>query len=62
MGDYQARFCERLRVKFPLPTRLLNVSAHNILSFKHKSILTLAKWFLLEKYDLGYNRREKLGA
>lgn len=21
MGDYQARFCERLRVKFPLPTR-----------------------------------------
>ncbi len=24
MGDYQARFCERLRVKLPLPTRLLN--------------------------------------
>ncbi len=21
MGDYQARFCERLRVKLPLPTR-----------------------------------------
>ena len=21
MGDYQARFCERLGVKFPLPTR-----------------------------------------
>lgn len=25
MGDYQARFCERLRVKLPLPTRPLNV-------------------------------------
>ena len=23
MGDYQARFCERLRVKLPLPTRRL---------------------------------------
>uniref|UniRef100_UPI0040499C79 hypothetical protein n=1 Tax=Gelidibacter sp. TaxID=2018083 RepID=UPI0040499C79 len=23
-GDFQARFCERLRVKFPLPTRLLD--------------------------------------
>ena len=22
MGDYQARFCERLGVKLPLPTRL----------------------------------------
>ena len=22
MGDYQARFCERLRGKFPRPTRL----------------------------------------
>ena len=21
MGDYQARFCERLRVRLPLPTR-----------------------------------------
>ena len=21
MGDYHVRFCERLRVKFPLPTR-----------------------------------------
>jgi hypothetical protein len=25
MGDYQARFCERLRVKLPLPTRQPNV-------------------------------------
>lgn len=24
MGDYQARFCERLRVKLPLPTRPIN--------------------------------------
>ncbi len=24
MGDYQVRFCERLGVKFPLPTRLRN--------------------------------------
>ena len=24
MGDYQARFCERLRVKLPLPTRRLS--------------------------------------
>ena len=24
MGDYQARFCERLGVKFPLPTRPRN--------------------------------------
>ena len=23
MGDYHVRFCERLRVKLPLPTRLL---------------------------------------
>ena len=26
MGDHQVRFCERLGVKFPLPTRLLPVS------------------------------------
>jgi len=25
MGDYQARFCERIRVKFPFPTRPRNV-------------------------------------
>lgn len=25
MGDFQARFCERLEVKFLLSTRLLNV-------------------------------------
>jgi hypothetical protein len=24
-GDFQARFCERLGVKFPLPTRLRDV-------------------------------------
>jgi len=24
MGDYQARFCERLSVKFPFPTRRLS--------------------------------------
>ena len=24
MGDYHVRFCERLGVKFPLPTRLKN--------------------------------------
>lgn len=28
MGDYHVRFCERLRVKFPLPTRLLTVMCH----------------------------------
>jgi hypothetical protein len=28
-GDFQARFCERLGVKFPLPTRLLNVGFNN---------------------------------
>ncbi len=28
MGDYHVRFCERLGVKFPLPTRLLNVMAY----------------------------------
>jgi len=28
MGDYQARFCERLRVKLPLPTRPINVIAN----------------------------------
>ena len=26
MGDYQVRFCERLRVKLPLPTRPQTVS------------------------------------
>jgi hypothetical protein len=26
MGDYHVRFCDRLGVKFPLPTRLLNVN------------------------------------
>lgn len=25
MGDYHVRFCERLGVKFPVPTRLLTV-------------------------------------
>jgi len=29
MGDYQARFCERLRVKLPLPTRLPIVGLHS---------------------------------
>ncbi len=28
MGDYQARFCERLRVKLPLPTRPPTVMAN----------------------------------
>jgi len=28
MGDYQAQFCERLRVKLPLPTRHSVVSIH----------------------------------
>jgi len=28
MGDYQARFCERLRVKLPLPTRRLGFYRH----------------------------------
>jgi hypothetical protein len=28
MGDYQARFCERLRVKLPLPTRPPTVTLH----------------------------------
>ena len=27
MGDYQARFCERIRVKFPFPTRQPSVTA-----------------------------------
>jgi len=27
-GDFQARFCERFRVKFPLPTRRRDV-VHN---------------------------------
>jgi len=28
MGDYHARFCERLRVKLPLPTRFQTVVLH----------------------------------
>ena len=28
MGDYHVRFCERLGVKFPLPTRPANVVPH----------------------------------
>ena len=30
MGDYHVRFCERLRVKLPLPTRLLTVVMYNM--------------------------------
>jgi len=40
MGDYQARFCERLRVKLPLPTRLPTVGSNILLtsskSMKHR--------------------------
>ncbi len=28
MGDYHVRFCERLRVKLPLPTRCQTVTKH----------------------------------
>jgi len=28
MGDYQARFCEKLGVKFPLLTRPATVTSH----------------------------------
>ena len=32
MGDYQVRFCERLRVKLPLPTRL----ATRCVQYRHR--------------------------
>ncbi len=31
MGDYHVRFCERLGVKFPLPTRHTTVRQHNFI-------------------------------
>ena len=48
MGDYQARFCERLRVKLPLPTRhkpsdclitILHAEIIRVADFKKNEIL-----------------------
>jgi hypothetical protein len=36
MGDYQVRFCERLGVKFPLPTRLKDNTTRMNDRNKHK--------------------------
>jgi len=36
MGDYHVRFCERLRVKFPLPTRHEATEVHEITSIDKK--------------------------
>jgi hypothetical protein len=38
MGDYHVRFCERLRVKLPLPTRFQTVVGH---FEKHPNMNTL---------------------
>jgi hypothetical protein len=43
-GDFQARFCERLGVKFPLPTRLATVMR------KNKMRKCLNKQFIIEKH------------
>ena len=39
-GDFHVRFCERLRVKFPLPTRLASFSSGDPDTSK-----TAASWF-----------------
>jgi hypothetical protein len=55
MGDYHVRFCERLRVQFPLPTRPSTVVFHadratkanahlaHLQALTHKPMLQLAK-------------------
>ncbi len=46
-GDFQARFCERLGAKFPLPTRLSGV-------VRHKVFLLFLANFRYAKSDLAF--------
>ena len=43
MGDYQARFCERLSVKLPLPTR------HSVVGCNSKRHITIINNYWLTK-------------
>jgi len=57
MGDYQVRFCERLRVKLPLPTRPTTVSTNGTENFplnsKASVILNGATYgYFLGKFEI----------
>jgi len=47
MGDYQVRFCERLGVKFPLPTRQKLVRHNKISSLVRVKLSNITESFLL---------------
>jgi hypothetical protein len=54
MGDYHVRFCERLGVKIPLSTRLLNVTTH-----LKKTFCIITIFFALNLF--GQNLTEQIG-
>ena len=51
MGDYHVRFCERLRVKLPLPTRYQTDEHHKKITFQEEFRI------FLKEYDIEYDEQ-----